>query len=318
MSAPIDRLVHVGNVLIDLVMNIPALPAAGADVLAASSQVTPGGGYNVMVAAVRQHLPVAYGGAHGCGPFGELARARLAEAGISVLQEPTPGVDTGFDVALVDGSGERTFVTSVGAEATLSYEQLAGIQIRTGDAIYVSGYGLVYPANRTALTRWLGTLPGDATVVVDPGPLVADIPAAILEPVLARADWWSCNLSEATLITGHADPEKAAAALAQITGRSGVVLRMGPAGCLLATHDSGIRHLPAFKVAAVDSNGAGDAHVGVFVAALADGLPPERAARRANAASALAVTRRGPATAPGREELDRFLSRSDGPAAPIA
>jgi sugar/nucleoside kinase (ribokinase family) len=66
-------------------------------------------------------------------------------------------------------------------------------------------------------------------------------------------------------------------------------------------------HVPAFEVTAVDSNGAGDAHVGVFVAALGDGLSPERAARRANAAAALAVTRRGPATAPSREEVDRFL-----------
>jgi sugar/nucleoside kinase (ribokinase family) len=82
---------------------------------------------------------------------------------------------------------------------------------------------------------------------------------------------------------------------------------MGPRGCILAMPGSGILRIPAFEVTAVDSNGAGDAHVGVFVAALADGLSPERAARRANAASALAVTRRGPATAPSREEVDRFL-----------
>ncbi|MCO5971596.1 PfkB family carbohydrate kinase [Actinoallomurus soli] len=308
MSARIERLVHVGNVLIDLVMNIPALPRAGGDVLATSSQVTPGGGYNVMVAASRQRLPVAYGGAHGSGPFGELARARLAEAGISILQEPTTGVDTGFDVALVDGSGERTFATSVGAEATLTYEQLAGIRVGATDAIYVSGYGLVFPANRAALGRWLGTLPDRATVVVDPGPLIADIPAAVLEPVLARTDWWSCNLHEARTMTGETDPERAATALAERTGRAGVVVRMGPDGCLLLTSDHGIRHIPAFEVAAIDSNGAGDAHVGVFVAALADGLPPAEAARRANAASAIAVTRHGPATAPGRDDLDRFLA----------
>jgi sugar/nucleoside kinase (ribokinase family) len=307
VSDPIDRLVHVGNVVIDLVMEVPALPRPGGDVLATSSQVTPGGGYNVMVASARQGLEVAYGGAHGSGPFGELARARLAEAGISVLQKATPDADTGFDVAFVDGGGERTFATSVGAEATLTSEQLAGIGLRRGDAVYVSGYGLLYPANQVALTHWLGTLPGDTTVVVDPGPLVADIPADVLRPVLDRADWWSCNHDEATAMTGHADPDQAAAALTRMTGRSGVVLRMGRRGCVLAMPGSGTLRIPAFEVTAVDSNGAGDAHVGVFVAGLADGLPPERAARRANAASALAVTRRGPATAPNREETDRLL-----------
>jgi sugar/nucleoside kinase (ribokinase family) len=60
-------------------------------------------------------------------------------------------------------------------------------------------------------------------------------------------------------------------------------------------------------VTAVDSTGAGDAHSGAFLAALADGLPPLDAAARANAAAAFAVTRPGPATSPTRAELDAWL-----------
>ena len=67
--------------------------------------------------------------------------------------------------------------------------------------------------------------------------------------------------------------------------------------------------MPGFKVEAVDSNGAGDAHAGVLVAGLAAGLEPLMAARRANAAAAIAVTRRGPATAPGSAEVDALLAR---------
>jgi len=61
-------------------------------------------------------------------------------------------------------------------------------------------------------------------------------------------------------------------------------------------------------VQAVDSNGAGDAHAGVFIAGLAKGLKPAEAARRANAAAALAVTRWGPATSPGTAEVDALLT----------
>ena len=61
-------------------------------------------------------------------------------------------------------------------------------------------------------------------------------------------------------------------------------------------------------MAAVDTTGAGDAHSGVFLAGLAAGLPPAAAARRANAAAALAVTRPGPAVSPSRAELDAFLA----------
>jgi len=61
-------------------------------------------------------------------------------------------------------------------------------------------------------------------------------------------------------------------------------------------------------VVAVDTTGAGDAHSGVFLAGLAAALPPDAAARRANAAAALVVTRPGPAVSPSRAELDAFLA----------
>ncbi|HEX5405763.1 MAG TPA: PfkB family carbohydrate kinase [Pseudonocardiaceae bacterium] len=66
--------------------------------------------------------------------------------------------------------------------------------------------------------------------------------------------------------------------------------------------------MPPFPVTAVDTNGAGDTHVGVFAAGLAAGLDPLTAALRANAAAALAVTRRGPSTAPTAAEVDDLLA----------
>jgi sugar/nucleoside kinase (ribokinase family) len=66
--------------------------------------------------------------------------------------------------------------------------------------------------------------------------------------------------------------------------------------------------VPGFDVAAIDTNGAGDAHVGAFLAALAGGAPPLVAARRANASAALAVSRRGPSASPDASEVDAFLA----------
>jgi sugar/nucleoside kinase (ribokinase family) len=61
----------------------------------------------------------------------------------------------------------------------------------------------------------------------------------------------------------------------------------------------------------VDSTGAGDAHTGVLIAALAREIDPISGIRRANAAAALSVTRPGSATAPNRDELNRFLAESE-------
>jgi sugar/nucleoside kinase (ribokinase family) len=69
-----------------------------------------------------------------------------------------------------------------------------------------------------------------------------------------------------------------------------------------------LSHIAAPAVNAVDTTGAGDAHSGVFLAGLAAGLTVGEAARRANAAAALTVTRAGAATSPTRAELDRFLA----------
>jgi sugar/nucleoside kinase (ribokinase family) len=303
------RLVHVGNCVVDLVMYVPALPEPGGDVLAEHSGLTAGGALNTMVAARRQGLPVVYGGTHGTGPSGDLCRRQLAEADITVAHPVLSGVDTGVTVALVDHAGERTFATSVGAEARLTASHLAALEVRPGDVVCVSGYGLLHPCNGPALADWLPTLDPAVIVVVDPAPLVADIPARIRTAVWMRADWCSCNEREALAMTGAAGARAAAAA---ITARAGVVVRTGGRGCLLASPDGSVTAVPGFAVDVVDTNGAGDAHVGVFVAALAAGQTPPVAARRANAAAALAVTRRGPTTAPGRAETDDFLAAHGG------
>jgi sugar/nucleoside kinase (ribokinase family) len=313
MSAPIHRLLLAGEALVDLMMWVPSLPERGGDQLATSSGVAVGGGFNVMAAAARQGLPVRYAGGHGTGPWGDLVRSALTSENIELLRPRDPRADTGFDVALVEPAGERTFVTSLGAESLPAPDGWEVIPAVPGDAVYVSGYGLAAPVSGPELGRWATRLPTGVTLFIDPGPLIADIPPGILDPVLDRADWWSCNQREATLLTGTDQPAEAARQLRARLPRASIMVRTGAAGCTLATGDDPLTEIPAPHVAAVDTTGAGDAHAGVFLASLADGLPPVAAAARANAAAALSTTRTGPATAPARDELDRFLA---GPAPP--
>jgi sugar/nucleoside kinase (ribokinase family) len=311
----VTRLLHLGNVVADVVLAVAALPEPGADVLASRATTAAGGGFNVMSAAVRQGLPAAYGGAHGAGPFATLARAALAAEGIEVLLPAKAGLDSGFVVTFVDARGERTFVTSPGAEAALDRDDLAAVTAAPGDAVYLSGYGLVHEPNRAALLSWLQPL-GEATLVVfDPGPLAGSIPAGVLGTVLGRTGWLTCNALEAAQLTGAAGARESARLLAQRVRRGRVIVRLGPAGCLLAGPAAGPLHVPGFPVTAVDTTGAGDTHTGSFLAALADGEDIMPALRRANAAAALSVTRRGPGTAPTRAELARFLAHS-APARP--
>jgi sulfofructose kinase len=70
-----------------------------------------------------------------------------------------------------------------------------------------------------------------------------------------------------------------------------------------------VRHVPAFRIDAVDTLGAGDTFHGAFALRLAEGASEADAMRFAAAAAAVKCTRFGGITvAPSRAEVDAFLS----------
>ncbi|WP_448090958.1 PfkB family carbohydrate kinase [Pseudomonas azerbaijanoccidentalis] len=306
------KMLHTGQVIIDLVMAVDKLPQAGGDVLAQSASFEAGGGFNVMAAAQRNGLPVVYLGRHGTGRFGDLARDAMNAEGIRIGIIERAERDTGLCVAITDASAERSFVSYIGAEGELSAEDLASVPAEAGDYVYVSGYSLLHVGKAQPLVDWVLTLPEAVRVVFDPGPLVDSPDAPLMQALLPRIDVWTSNSVEALKITGATDIAEALDRLVGYLPREVLmVVRDGPQGCWIS-QGSERRHVPGFKVEAVDSNGAGDAHAGVFVAGLAQGLSAFDAARRANAAAALAVTKWGPATSPGTAEVDALISKTFG------
>ncbi|MCX2900860.1 PfkB family carbohydrate kinase [Pseudomonas mandelii] len=304
------RLLHTGQVIIDLVMAVDKLPQSGGDVLAQSASFEAGGGFNVMAAAQRNGLPVVYLGRHGTGRFGDLAREAMKTEGIQIGIAHRATLDTGLCVAVTEASAERTFISYIGAEGELSAEDLASVPVEAGDYVYVSGYSLLHVGKAQALVDWVLALPGEIKVVFDPGPLVDSPDAPLMQALLPRIDVWTSNGVEALRFTGATEIAQALVLLADHLAENVLlVVRDGPQGCWVS--QSGLcQHVPGFKVEAVDSNGAGDAHAGVFIAGLAQGLAMLEAARRANAAAALAVTRWGPATSPGSVEVDELISKT--------
>jgi len=311
------RVVHTGQAVVDLVLQVAAVPEPGGDTFARSATFAAGGGFNVMAAAARDGAEVLYAGGHGTGPFGDLVRAAMSAEGVRVLARQHPDLDTGFAVALVDDSAERTFVSSLGAEGHVTAGDYRAAAPRDGDVVYVTGYSLLHPANRAALLAWLPELPASVRVVVDPSPVVGEVAVEVLRAVAARASVWSTNDREAGIVAavlGVLSPPSAGraerATLLAAALRCTVVLRSGADGAVAAPWDAErgavgeVTAAPALPVEAVDTNGAGDAHCGVLCAALAAGRDLPTALRRATTAAGIAVSRRGPATSPSRAELD--------------
>jgi sugar/nucleoside kinase (ribokinase family) len=311
------RLVHVGSAVVDHVYRIDTLPAAGAEKTASSYAQVAGGGFNMMVAAARTGMKVVFGGQLGSGPNGDFLRAAFAAEGIEILTPPSSVMDSGNCVALISSDAERTFVSWPGAESVLSVDLMAPVSVSPDDGVFTSGYTLSYPRSRDALAGWIEALPANVTFAFDPAPIISEIPRPILTRVLARTNWLSCNTTEAAVIAGPGNMETVSARIlaGPCANADGVVIRSAAEGCHVRLSDGNARTIAGFKVDAIDTNGAGDTHIGAFVSALARDVHPFEAARYANAAAAISVTRHGGSSAPSHHEIQTFLSQAGGVAA---
>ncbi len=306
-----NRLLQMSGVVTDLLYQVEAVPAAGEEAIVNGFSITPGGGFNAMVAAKRAGMMVFYGGSIGSGPFAKIVREGLNAEGIPFLRSQDLTRDQGCCTVMIDPQGERTFVASDGAEGHVTAEDLAQISFAEFDWTLLSGYSLHYPGSRDALHRWLSADEGIKNLVFDPSPIVASLPREMLQTALKRATWVSANAREAAVLSGHTDPVAAAKALAATRPREGgAVVRLGEEGCILALPDA-LHHIPPYRVQAVDTNGAGDAHIGSFIARLALGDTPMEAITYANVAAALSTTQQGPATAPTHAVVAAALNKKE-------
>jgi len=303
------RVIHTGQALVDEVVEIPALPWRGDNSMATSYRRYAGGATNILVAAARTGAVCVHAGAHGTGPNGDLVREVMAAEQISLSAPPVEDCDTGICFVMVEPSAERTFVTTQGAERRISVASLATCAPEPGDLVNVTGYSLALPATRDPLLEWLDALPRGVEVVLDPGAAFSALPVPIRTRMLEHTTVWTSNADEAHQMTMRRDMAEAAEACALfLPGDAVAIVRDGPEGCAVR-HDGTTTRLPGHPQKPVDTNGAGDCHTGVLCAEYALGGDWVQAARRANAAAALKVTRKGPATAPTRSEVDDFLAR---------
>jgi ribokinase len=146
-------------------------------------------------------------------------------------------------------------------------------------------------------------------VILNPAPAQA-LPSTLLENVFLLTP----NETEAELLTGlpvrdESGAEKAADKLLA-TGVENVIITLGSRGAYIA--EGSIRTwIPAHKVTAIDTTGAGDVFNGTLAVALTEGKSLVDAARFANAAAAISVTRPGTQTsAPTRKEIEDLLGAS--------
>ncbi len=298
------RLIVVGSILVDVMVYVDSLPERGSDTFASDKRITSGGGFNVCSASKRMGLESIYLGRVGDGPFGRQVARDLEFEGIAAPLGFIHGEDSGFTVGVVEAGGERTFLTAGGTESKLEPGDLAGFGIRPGDAVYISGYDLLYPISGRTIFDFANRLGKKNLLVVDPGPLAAETKKSLFIDLLPRVNVLSLNEREAQLIGGSESPEANAKLLAgKIFGEGVVIVRVGDRGCWICSPGGLPEHIHNLPMVPVDTTGAGDVHVGALIASFARGADLYSAAHVANLAAGYSVSRIGGATGPRIEDL---------------
>ncbi len=272
----------VGESLVDLICERPVASFAEADAFVPH----PGGApTNLAVTAARAGGAVALAGGAGDDAWGRWLEARLVEAGVDLrFWRLLPGAETAVAFAVLDRDAVPEFlIYGDGIRAAMAaLEPVLDEAVAASSAVVLGSNTMVGETERrvTLRARELAVVRG-AHVLFDWNLRLhrwrhRDEAVAVARTVCDGALLVKLNADEALLLTGESDPSRAAEAVTRLGSRLALVT-LGPDGALLrgeaAADASGV------AAAVVDTTGAGDALMGVVLAALvSSGYDPAAAA----------------------------------------
>jgi sulfofructose kinase len=292
----------------DHIYRLARFPQPGSKTRARDYEAVGGGcAANAAVAVVRlggaAALAAPLGDGSGGDPVGDRILKRLVAEGVDCAPcVRTPDARSPISAILLDASGERLIVND--RDERLSQAQIAGPEMLSAscDAVLADNRfpGFVMPLCRAARARGI------------PAVLDGDRPTAASDALLTTC----------THIVFAADGLRATAATDDLEAGLRAIARRSEAFLAVTDGENGVlwleggrlRRLPAFRVEAADTLGAGDVFHGAFALALAEGRAEEAALVFASACAAIKCKRFGGiAGAPSRAEVGRFLAARAGP-----
>ncbi|MDQ0822603.1 ribokinase [Arthrobacter sp. V4I6] len=292
----------VGSINIDQVVRVERHPLPGETLLGSSIMLLPGGkGANQAVAAAQLGATVRLVGAVGNDSGAALATSLLSKAGVDLGALRTVDGPTGLALICVADGGENTIVVIPGANASMDAQAVQAAAAQIAEAAVVVLQGEI-PAAGIAAAAALAS----GRVLLNLAPVVS-IDAAVIRsanPLVVNEHEGALVLAQLTPgAVAPADDEELVGAL-RSQGIASVVLTRGPLGAI-CSDDAGTFLVPAPRVSAVDSSGAGDAFVGALSVRLAAGESLLDASAFAAKVGAFAV--QGHGTQPSYPKLSDLL-----------
>jgi sugar/nucleoside kinase (ribokinase family) len=264
--------------------------------------------------AARMGARTALYGGLGDDNFGKALIERLQSGGVDtsgIRQHADKTTGVAFVSYFEDGS--RTFIfhldnTAADAVSANDIQVPAGLLI-----LHVSGASLGNVNIRSAIEKAVcDVVANGGKISCDPNarPELMGSPAVreALAGIMEKSTWLFPSTSDLGFLFPDKSENEAIDALLGY-GAEIVALKRGSEGCVIFTNTDEPLPLSGYTVDETDPTGAGDCFCGTFLAMLSKGHTPEEAGVYANAAGAIAVTRRGPMEGNSSlEEIERFIS----------
>lgn len=308
MQSELDVVV-IGNIVSDfLAGNVPEKFKWGEHIVVENpiSLNLGGNGGIFSIVASRLGLRTGINSIVGNDVFGGILLEKFIEYGINIQSiKIAKDLKTSATLGIATKNGERTLYHYIGASQNFNKNCLDFNLISKSKLVHLCAY-YVMPK-----------LEGEPTIEIfkrckKNGKIVSfDIVSDPknkweIEDILKYVNIFLPNEDEAFNITKEEKPEKMAQSLLDM-GISIAIITMGSNGCFGVDKDSAVR-IPAFKINAVDSTGAGDCFAAGFAYATLQPWELEKKLKFANAVGAISVTKVGGVTsAPTLNEVNNFM-----------
>ena len=269
------KIVNFGSLNIDFTFHVERIAEPGQTIDSVKESRFPGGkGLNQSLALARAGMPVYHAGL--IGEDGAFLRDILQRDGVDCSFVSTTDIGTGK--AFIQVGANRANTRAYCDEVLSAFA--AGDMILLQNEINCIDY-LIDRAYEKGMR-----------IVLNPSPMNEKV----LSCDLAKVSVFIMNEDEGSKITGQTDVEGILSEMGQRYPESKVILTLGGKGAVYAFGEERIFQ-DAFPVEAVDTTGAGDTFTGYMLAHMLRGDETGESLRRAAKAAAIAVTRRGAASA---------------------
>jgi len=284
------KVLVIGSTVVDIIIRLNVLPTTGVDINLRWQKMSLGGcAFNVSQAIAYFDVPYVLFSPIGTGIYADYVSKELSKINVP-RADLNPDEPNGCCYCLVEDDGERSFICEHGAEYRYKKEWFDELNPDDFDCAYICGLEMEEETGDVVIDFLRKT---GIPVYFAPGPRINEIDRHKMNRIFALNPILHVNKTEALSFTGTNTLREAGEELMKLTNNTVVITDGEKGSCCLSYKDRIWYEVPGFKAEVVDTIGAGDSHIGTFIAQRQLGKDIAESLTEANRIASLIVQSEG-------------------------